>query len=88
MARAWIADGAEDLDRRAGRGGDLQRPVLDRDAKRGGPLTDNLPWWFPRGSIFTAILFAMLAVQNYQLLQEVGRAVYYEAPDDRVPWEK
>jgi stage IV sporulation protein FB len=54
----------------------------------GGPITDNLPWWFPRGSIFTAILFALLAVQNYQLLQQVGRAVYYEAPDDRVPWEK
>jgi stage IV sporulation protein FB len=54
----------------------------------GGPITDNLPDWFPRGSIFTAILFALLAVQNYQLLQQVGRSIYYEAPDDRVPWEK
>jgi Zn-dependent protease len=54
----------------------------------GGPLTDNLPWWVPRGSIFTAILFAMLAVQNYQFLQQVGRGIYYEAPDDRVPWER
>jgi stage IV sporulation protein FB len=54
----------------------------------GGPLTDNLPWWFPRGSIFTAILFAMLAVQSYQFLQLSGRGVYYEAPDDRVPWER
>jgi len=54
----------------------------------GGPITDNLPWWFPMGSIFTAILFVLLAVQNYQLLQQVGRGMYYEAPDDRVPWEK
>ena len=54
----------------------------------GGPLTANLPWWVPRGSIFTAILFAMLAVQNYQLLQMIGPGVYYEAPDDRVSWEK
>ena len=54
----------------------------------GGPVTDNLPWWVPRGSIFTAILFAMLAVQNYQFLQQFGRGIYYEAPDDRVPWER
>ena len=54
----------------------------------GGPVTDNLPWWFPRGSIFSAILFAILGVQNYQLLQHVGRGTYYEGPDDRVPWEK
>jgi stage IV sporulation protein FB len=54
----------------------------------GGPLTDLLPGWFPRGSIFTAILFALLAVQSYQLLQQVGRGIYYEGPDDRVPWER
>jgi Zn-dependent protease len=54
----------------------------------GGPLTDNLPWWVPRGSIFTAILFALLAIQNYQFLQQFGRGIYYEAPDDRVPWER
>ena len=52
----------------------------------GGPVADNLPWWFPRGSIFSAILFAILGVQNYQLLQYVGRGTYYEGPDDRVPW--
>jgi Zn-dependent protease len=54
----------------------------------GGPLTDHLPSWFPRGSIFTAVLFAILAVQNYQILQQVGRGYYYEPPDDRVSWEK
>jgi Zn-dependent protease len=47
-----------------------------------------LPLWLPRGSLWTAILFAMLAVQSYHLLQQVGRGYYYEAPDDRVPWEK
>jgi Zn-dependent protease len=54
----------------------------------GGPLLDNLPWWVPRGGIYTAILFVMLAVQNYQFLQQFGRGVYYEGPDDRVPWER
>jgi stage IV sporulation protein FB len=54
----------------------------------GGPLINNLPWWFPKGSIFTAILFALLAVQSYQLLQQLGRGIYYEGPDDRVPWER
>jgi len=54
----------------------------------GGPIIDTLPGWFPRGTIFTAILFALLAVQNYQLLKQVGPGMYYEAPDDRVPWEK
>ncbi len=54
----------------------------------GGPLNEILPWWFPRGGVFTAILFAMLAVQSYQLLQQVGQGYYYEAPDDKVPWEK
>ncbi len=55
----------------------------------GGPITSNLPWWVPIGSIFTAILFAMLAVQNYQLLQQLRNAGYYqEASDDRLPWEK
>ena len=59
------------------------------EAKKGeGPLTDHLPSWMPRGGIFTAILFILLAVQNYQLLQQVGRGIYYEEPDDRVPWEK
>jgi Zn-dependent protease len=54
----------------------------------GGPLTDLLPDWVPRGSIFLAILFVLLAVQSYQLLQQVGRGYYYEEPDDRVSWEK
>lgn len=47
-----------------------------------------LPWWIPRGSVFTAILFGLLAAQSYQQLQFHGRGYYYEAPDDRVPWEK
>jgi Zn-dependent protease len=54
----------------------------------GGPLTDLLPLWVPRGSIFLAILFVLLAVQSYQLLQQVGRGYYYEGPDDRVSWDK
>ena len=52
-------------------------------------LLENLPWWFPAGSFYTAILFAILAYQSYQLLQQIGRGgYYYEAPDDRMPWER
>jgi len=47
-----------------------------------------LPWWFPPGSVYMGILFLILAVQSYQLLQQIGRGMYYEAPDDRTPWER
>jgi len=52
-------------------------------------LTSVLPWWVPRGSFFTAILFGLLAAQSYQILQQLrGGGFYSEAPDDRVPWER
>ena len=31
----------------------------------------EVPWWFPRGSVWTAVLFGLLAHQSYQLLQRV-----------------
>lgn len=52
----------------------------------GGPLA-GVPWW-ARGSLYTAVLFTLLAVQSYFLLQQIGRSYYYEGPDDRVPWER
>lgn len=51
-------------------------------------LREILPWWLPRGSMYTGILFLVLAVQCYQLLQQLGRGMYYESPDDRLPWER
>jgi Zn-dependent protease len=51
-------------------------------------LLKELPWWFPRGGMYSGILFLILAVQSYQLLQQLGRGMYYEAPDDRTPWER
>jgi stage IV sporulation protein FB len=54
----------------------------------GGPLSEFVPWW-ARGTLWTAILFAILAVQSYQMLQQIGRGgYYYEPADDRVPWER
>jgi len=55
-------------------------------AHTGGPL-EFIPWW-ARGTWYTAILFAVLAVQSYLVLQQVGPGVRYDAPDDRVPWER
>lgn len=64
--------------------------VGEIDSRRDEGLLDGLPWWVPRGSLFTAILFVLLAVQSYQLLQQVSRTggYYYEGPeDDRPPWK-
>ncbi|MCS7270221.1 MAG: site-2 protease family protein [Gemmataceae bacterium] len=36
----------------------------------GGPLTRLLPVWFPKGSWWTAVLFALLALQSYQHLHQ------------------
>jgi stage IV sporulation protein FB len=51
-------------------------------------LLKYLPDGFPIGGVYTAILFALLAYQSYQLMQQLGRDIYYEGPDDRLPWEK
>ena len=60
------------------------------DAKSGGKLFGGvIPWWL-RGTWLTAILFGMLAVQNYQYLQQIGGGggYYYEGrDDDRPPWK-
>lgn len=52
----------------------------------GAGLTRELPWWFPRGSIYIGILFALLAYTSYQLLQRIQWT--HTHWDDRVPWER
>ena len=49
-----------------------------------------LPDWFPRTGLWGAILFALLAVQSYQLLQQLAKPYYYfeDAEDDRPPWRR
>ena len=56
------------------------------EARSGGGFTASLPGWFPRGSLWTAILFALLAFQSYQELQRQSWADTHW--DDRVPWER
>lgn len=52
-------------------------------------LLAHKPWWLPVGSLWTGILFLVLAYQSYQLLQQLGRGGYYhDEADDRLPWEK
>jgi Zn-dependent protease len=54
----------------------------------GGPLAE-LPWYLRGLGIWSAILFAMLAVQSYQLLQQLARPSYYfEDAEDRPPWKR
>jgi Zn-dependent protease len=48
----------------------------------------GLPWW-ARGSWYTIILFTLLAVQSYWMLQQVEQSggYYSDGPDDdRPPW--
>jgi len=54
-----------------------------------GWFLDDIPW-YARGTFYTAVLFALLGVQSYLLLRQTrrGSGYYYEAPDDRLPWEK
>lgn len=51
-------------------------------------LLKALPSWFPHGTAYTGLLFVFLAYQSYLLLQRSGRGMYYEGPDDRLPWER
>jgi Zn-dependent protease len=59
------------------------------DDNFGGHLAKVIPWW-AFGNVFTGILFAILAVQSYLILRQLGGSggYYYEGPDDRVPWER
>lgn len=59
------------------------------ELRQGGRWFDFLPWWFPRGSFWTAILFGMLAVQSYQLLQQVRWTdTHWDDGGDRPPWRR
>ncbi|MFM8273839.1 MAG: site-2 protease family protein [Gemmata sp.] len=55
-------------------------------SEMGADLTRHLPYWVPRGTVYTAILFGLLAYTSYQMLQQSGR--YDSYADDRVPWER
>jgi hypothetical protein len=52
-------------------------------------LNSNLPDWFPRGTVWTGILFAVLAVQSYQLLKyrDWTEPHWDYADDNRPPWK-
>ncbi|HEY1191690.1 MAG TPA: site-2 protease family protein [Gemmata sp.] len=52
----------------------------------GAGLTDQFPVWLPPGTVYTAILFGVLAYQSYQLL---GRTSWEDTHwDDKAPWER
>ena len=51
-------------------------------ADRGSIRIPHLPT-----GLYPAILFAALAFESYQLLQQ-SRFVHYEPPDDSLPWER
>jgi len=46
----------------------------------------QLPAWVPRGTVYTAILFGVLAYESYRLLQRVEWTDTHW--DDRLPWER
>jgi stage IV sporulation protein FB len=56
------------------------------DARGGGGVLKELPTWAKQGSFYTAILFALLAMNSYQLLQQTTWSDTHW--DDKLPWEK
>jgi Zn-dependent protease len=53
----------------------------------GAGFTAELPWWFPPGTVYTAILFGLLAYTSYQLLQEPDWTESHWT-DDRTPYDR
>ncbi len=52
----------------------------------GAGFTDQVPAWVPVGTVYTAILFGLLAWESYQLL---GRTEWADTHwDNRAPWER
>jgi Zn-dependent protease len=56
------------------------------DGQFGAKLLNELPWWVPRLTVFSAILFGILAYESYRLLQRIEWTDTHW--DDRLPWEK
>jgi stage IV sporulation protein FB len=57
------------------------------EARQEGGWLGDLPGWLPRGSLWTAILFGMLAFQSYQLLQQLRwSGSPWDDGGDRPPW--
>ena len=54
--------------------------------KFGTGVTDQFPWWVPPGTMYTAILFGLLAYESYRLLQRVEWTDTHW--DDKLPWER
>ena len=54
--------------------------VCIMSVRQGTDWLDALPWWIPRGSLWTAFLFGLLAVQSYQVLD---RMKWHESNWDR-----
>ena len=54
--------------------------------KFGAGVMAQLPWWLRLGSVFTAILFGVLAYESYRLLQRIEWTDGHW--NDRLPWEK
>jgi Zn-dependent protease len=61
--------------------------VLEIETKR-HVLLDQLPWWFPVGSLYMTFFFGLLAAQSYIVLQQLRRGMHFGSPDDRLPWER
>ncbi len=63
--------------------------ACELERKQQADWFDGLPWWFPQGSFWTAILFGMLAAQSYQILQQVSWTYsHWDDPADRSPWQR
>jgi stage IV sporulation protein FB len=61
--------------------------ACELDWRQGGGWFNALPWWFPRGTFWTAILFGLLAVESWQMLQQRHWTEAHWREDDPPPWK-
>lgn len=59
-------------------------------ANQPAELLAQLPWWVPRGTLYTAIMFGLLGYGSYQMWVQVQqRDSYWDEPDDDTPpWRR
>lgn len=59
-------------------------------ANQPAEVLSALPGWFPRGSLYTAIMFGVLGYFSYQMWEQVARRdAHWDDPDDDTPpWKR
>lgn len=61
--------------------------LCEADRRGGAGVLNGVPWWLKVGSIYTAILFGLLAYESYQLMKRIDWTDTHWA-DDRTSYDR